>query len=746
MSPGERPRDTTKGINTRQPATRFGFFKAFNNQRRMQDKVVPNTRPASFRDFRLPRRMAELRAKYFGEQPAQGRLSGWTLAGVFALWIVTPLAALWSSHLCDKHGADSLLTAIMSVQKVTPFYWGQNRFGNLLPFLTAWIHGIRLNFEVQVYLRALGAASTPLFVFSFIGLRRHLVFTYAIALALMFLPFRDAANFSIWADAQPYGQSILLLLAAFLLHVRATGSHRWQAVAQRTGILFFTCLALFVNSGLILLALPLLVGDAVLFPARRNWFFVFALLAGYFLANFLGTFYGQEYYTAFSYTHFVFKASNLASAFQSVASAFSSPGRDSVICFTFIAGGLLMTQLSTLRGRVAGAALLNPFVARCLLVLAAAAAYMLVIANLWWISFNSFQFRYFLPAVVFVISVSSAALTQGLDAAALPWQTPVAKNPRPRTPAFAAASIAIILVAAAVIQKIAPFECARSFVESSRRNDVLAVAALARKHHASFISGTDYYIVWPAVFEAIAAEQANGNAAPGIYGLIERGEAMRAKITRLLLSSSRAIVLNVTTEDNDPSPARTAALNENAATTYALNYDAVNWPPYESLLAGGRLGPGTTYGVFSFDRAPANRGQSPFLSAALLRMLEVSEDAARRDKSGIAVAANHRMQRAWKGPFVNLPPGAYHLEFHIEMPQQQTTGPLFALAVTDGRNSYEYAARKFSASDLQSKETGTWASLDFDVPAERTTREMEFPLVTFGMAPFSVTDVRLSRR
>ena len=50
----------------------------------------------------------------------------------------------WSVKFCTRN-SDSLLPAIISVTKVTPYFWGQNRFGNLLPLMTAWITDIKAN-------------------------------------------------------------------------------------------------------------------------------------------------------------------------------------------------------------------------------------------------------------------------------------------------------------------------------------------------------------------------------------------------------------------------------------------------------------------------------------------------------------------------------------------------------------------------------------------------------------------------
>ena len=52
-------------------------------------------------------------------------------------WVVALLLAPWMdlSPLHRFHDSDSLVPVLMSLQRWTPFYWEQNRFGSLLPLL-----------------------------------------------------------------------------------------------------------------------------------------------------------------------------------------------------------------------------------------------------------------------------------------------------------------------------------------------------------------------------------------------------------------------------------------------------------------------------------------------------------------------------------------------------------------------------------------------------------------------------------
>ena len=67
------------------------------------------------------------------------------LVGATAAWM--NLASLHES----EH-ADSLLLVLVSTQRWTPFYWGQDRFGMLLPLLAMPVRQPVLNMVVQGFL------------------------------------------------------------------------------------------------------------------------------------------------------------------------------------------------------------------------------------------------------------------------------------------------------------------------------------------------------------------------------------------------------------------------------------------------------------------------------------------------------------------------------------------------------------------------------------------------------------------
>ncbi|HEY2738982.1 MAG TPA: hypothetical protein VGK45_11305, partial [Thermoanaerobaculia bacterium] len=88
-----------------------------------------------------------------------------------AVAVMALLLALWMdlSPLHRFHDSDSLVPVLMSLQRWTPFYWEQNRFGSLVPLLAIPVHGPFHNLLVQVGLRLLAV------VLSFFLLARTVV-------------------------------------------------------------------------------------------------------------------------------------------------------------------------------------------------------------------------------------------------------------------------------------------------------------------------------------------------------------------------------------------------------------------------------------------------------------------------------------------------------------------------------------------------------------------------------------------
>jgi hypothetical protein len=62
---------------------------------------------------------------------------------LFGALLFSILCLNWSVPV--NFDADTILQSLMSTQKVTLFYWGQDRYANFLPFIYSWIKSPKLN-------------------------------------------------------------------------------------------------------------------------------------------------------------------------------------------------------------------------------------------------------------------------------------------------------------------------------------------------------------------------------------------------------------------------------------------------------------------------------------------------------------------------------------------------------------------------------------------------------------------------
>lgn len=77
------------------------------------------------------------------------------------LWTSAVSLALLSLTICFSdiqqfHTSDSVLTALMSLDRFTPFFWNENRIGNLTPLALMWVRSPYLNLLLQTLLVTAG--------------------------------------------------------------------------------------------------------------------------------------------------------------------------------------------------------------------------------------------------------------------------------------------------------------------------------------------------------------------------------------------------------------------------------------------------------------------------------------------------------------------------------------------------------------------------------------------------------------
>jgi hypothetical protein len=172
------------------------------------------------------------------------------LVGAVALWMdFGTLHAL--------HHSDSLIPVLASVQRWTPFFWGQDRFGMLVPLVAMPVRAPLANLLLQAWIMLSAALLAPFLMARVLVDRpREWVAAGALANLLLFLIAAPLAQFD-WLVVQPYALSLALGAAALVVTERGG----MPAVASAFVLL---TIALWVNLGV-----AVLLAAAVLLRGRH---------------------------------------------------------------------------------------------------------------------------------------------------------------------------------------------------------------------------------------------------------------------------------------------------------------------------------------------------------------------------------------------------------------------------------------------------------------------------------------------
>jgi len=157
--------------------------------------------------------------------------------------------------LHQYHNGDALIPILVSLYHWTPFYWGQDRLGMLLPLLAMPFRNPLTNLMVQMGLSTF-AALVSMCLLARYTLPRGIWPLAALLSAAGFLALAPAwMRFEILAVHQPYGLSLALALGGLSL---LEHPHGWPARWRVTTALALLLLAYWVNLSIVVLC-PALV-------------------------------------------------------------------------------------------------------------------------------------------------------------------------------------------------------------------------------------------------------------------------------------------------------------------------------------------------------------------------------------------------------------------------------------------------------------------------------------------------------
>jgi hypothetical protein len=420
-----------------------------------------------------------------------------------AVALAAALVDLGTFHRLED--GDSIVPILVSLQRWTPYFWSQERYGMLLPLLAVPIHDPLWNLLVQRGLLVLAGLSVPLLVARHVLGGRDWVLAGMLSTAglLAFWPARWSFDF---LGSQPYGLALALALAGLAL---AEPGGRWGGRPLRWGLgLLVVVAAHWVNAAAGLVLLPLAAARAAVDwmegedrgrirgrLAVDSALLVAGLAAGNLFSR-LNPPSGP--YAGWSYSQLLPPAEwghGIAAFARAVA--WASGSWPELLAISG-AAGLALFLLPALRPHLRAALL------RAAVLVAAAFAYACGIALLRWVGENAWHPRYFAPSAVLLQISAVGFLAEGL-----------ARLPAVARPAGLLALLVVPLAAVAAwgAPSLAGVREDLARVAGPRTEAILAA-------RCDLVAG-DYWTVWPSVWHANAALAARGERRR-IWGIAHR--------------------------------------------------------------------------------------------------------------------------------------------------------------------------------------------------------------------------------
>lgn len=313
--------------------------------------------------------------------------------GSAAFLILAPAVLCAFKYAGDGLNADIILNQIMSAQKLTLFYWGQNRLINIVPFCLSFIKWPLLNlfcvllfstasFFAVLYLAAL-FANKLLFPHSVL---KNGILLYLGSIGVCAVLFTSEAWISIVLWHFEYTLSLVLLLVGGWLNYGRNGA----------SLSFFPLafLALGLNPALILIALPVIALKILVnrYFTKRDLLFCGWIILCFLFWWMAGGVYGSNGdYSAILAANF---QRGLEKLFSRLISDYLRPGAMLILVGAGLLLGLIRKNNADIPKESFRKA--NSIAAICII---AAIVYSIFIACIRWVEMNDFAPRYLIPSL-----------------------------------------------------------------------------------------------------------------------------------------------------------------------------------------------------------------------------------------------------------------------------------------------------------------------------------------------------------
>ena len=176
-------------------------------------------------------------------------------------WMIPVTLLISLSPIHQHHNADSVMSTLVSVYSWEPFFWGQNRFGMLVPLLTTPIKDLYINLYIQNLITiACGIACFPLLQ-RFLFPEKRIDWGSAIATAVFIVSANSFFQWGFLSTWSIHSTSLCLGLGGMIASEKKS-----VPLCLVAGVLLI--LASWINASIPIMLLPYTVG---LFAIR--WFF-----------------------------------------------------------------------------------------------------------------------------------------------------------------------------------------------------------------------------------------------------------------------------------------------------------------------------------------------------------------------------------------------------------------------------------------------------------------------------------------
>ncbi|MCF5028156.1 hypothetical protein [Pseudomonas syringae] len=365
--------------------------------------------------------------------------------------------------LAGFQDGDGILTSLMSTQKLTWYFWGQDRLLNFIPALASPFTDVETNLRVQVFFRSLFAYLSPLGILIFFNRSpKFLLVAIAITNVILLACLSQYAHFNFYVQHNTFGTSLVMLAFAYALTYSKLPKPVIAAIA-----LFVCSVAYATNYALLTYAIPAIFLLGVLrWPSWKRYLSFFVINC---LAVLIARYHSQTYGVAPTELGLLISLQAVIDALHVIYQNLKLGAFLLFLAITFVC-----YQISAEKKflELSG-------------VLCVAFAIVVLLANTLWVQMNLHNIRYFLTSELIIASVFGFVITRTLMLGRYKY-------------ALLIPGLALVYC---VFFPLGGFTATyKELVGAPWRSNSSAVANVAVKEKAEVIAGA-FWDVWPAVFE-----------------------------------------------------------------------------------------------------------------------------------------------------------------------------------------------------------------------------------------------------